>query len=607
MAVYTKFLSNALLPQPDAKAMRDAFIRLNVKCPEGTYDINIEPLKDDVLFESEQAILSGFAALCEDAYGPLRPNSKQAAPESRASMKPLPALHETGHTTHNNIHNETLIASESDQATIERQIDIDMDSNSCKRHDIVREDQGQQDLLDEVRPAQSSSLHGRASTPFPSAWTAINTPVLAKKQSNPPGLQREDHNLEKEQSLVVPAFISDRSADLTEQAFDPEWRQKRDTKNQCKAQAVWSTPEHESSPGQSTNLRSTVNPRLQDTAVNNRAGTHHLQLTSQRELRTISMTPEPEILRHRGAPPRDLDVPPSMRYSYHQGSERHMPNTVPGGVYQMTPPSSIQKDREPWHNRNTSRSQPSATGLKQTTISFGGPWQRPKHQIDHKQADTTEGQDSLVDAANLQIPCDRGSENTAIEKSLAPEGSSIQMNSNAESKIIQSEARYQQISRDGKAFSKLRSTDSRSTEIFLMDKTPIMTALPTGDPRAYLLRRQKSMAADERMGRPKKFRRVKSVLLPFENVINDNQTREITLPIQIDLQGLPDTLVSFKKYDKYILEGDVEEALDMNLCESCRIEERLNALLSNWSERLGERIVVESNLTSVIKGKGVDV
>ncbi|KAL2263842.1 hypothetical protein VTK26DRAFT_4751 [Humicola hyalothermophila] len=52
---------------------RDLFIRLNIRCPPGSYDVNVEPSKEDVLFSDEQRVLDGFEAFLSLIYSPSDP------------------------------------------------------------------------------------------------------------------------------------------------------------------------------------------------------------------------------------------------------------------------------------------------------------------------------------------------------------------------------------------------------------------------------------------------------------------------------------------------------------------------------------------------------
>ncbi|KAL4790469.1 hypothetical protein BDV19DRAFT_382306 [Aspergillus venezuelensis] len=47
----------------------DPFLAIHIICPEGAYDVNIEPSKDDVLFEDHQNVLSQVEGLLQTVYG----------------------------------------------------------------------------------------------------------------------------------------------------------------------------------------------------------------------------------------------------------------------------------------------------------------------------------------------------------------------------------------------------------------------------------------------------------------------------------------------------------------------------------------------------------
>lgn len=70
---------------------RDPFIRLNIRCPPGAYDVNVEPSKDNVLFREEQDILDQFESFLSFFYStPERCDSPQqpTAQERRESSQP---------------------------------------------------------------------------------------------------------------------------------------------------------------------------------------------------------------------------------------------------------------------------------------------------------------------------------------------------------------------------------------------------------------------------------------------------------------------------------------------------------------------------------------
>ncbi|OQD69053.1 hypothetical protein PENPOL_c002G03603 [Penicillium polonicum] len=52
-----------------SKSVIDPFLCLQIRCPRGTYDVNIEPAKDDVLFEDRDLVLALVENLFRDHYG----------------------------------------------------------------------------------------------------------------------------------------------------------------------------------------------------------------------------------------------------------------------------------------------------------------------------------------------------------------------------------------------------------------------------------------------------------------------------------------------------------------------------------------------------------
>lgn len=46
------------------------FLRLSINCHPGSYDPNVSPLKDEVIFKDEQGLLDSFQALCDRVYKP---------------------------------------------------------------------------------------------------------------------------------------------------------------------------------------------------------------------------------------------------------------------------------------------------------------------------------------------------------------------------------------------------------------------------------------------------------------------------------------------------------------------------------------------------------
>ncbi|KAM0343326.1 hypothetical protein ACHAPU_008647 [Fusarium lateritium] len=61
-------LSKASSSSDNSRAPSNPFMQLSIQCPPGSYDPNISPLKDEVLFVNEPAVLGYFQTLCDTIY-----------------------------------------------------------------------------------------------------------------------------------------------------------------------------------------------------------------------------------------------------------------------------------------------------------------------------------------------------------------------------------------------------------------------------------------------------------------------------------------------------------------------------------------------------------
>ncbi|PQE27219.1 hypothetical protein CJF32_00000174 [Rutstroemia sp. NJR-2017a WRK4] len=68
VTAFKKYLKNALT-DPASEKYKNPFIRLNILCPIASYDPNVEPAKDDVLFEDESIILDAVEEMFREFYG----------------------------------------------------------------------------------------------------------------------------------------------------------------------------------------------------------------------------------------------------------------------------------------------------------------------------------------------------------------------------------------------------------------------------------------------------------------------------------------------------------------------------------------------------------
>ncbi|KAL4969429.1 putative DNA mismatch repair protein [Aspergillus stella-maris] len=67
--LYKSYLRSVSSRDGLSPTITDPFFAIHVLCPDGAYDVNIEPSKDDVLFEDQQNVLSQVEGLLRTVYG----------------------------------------------------------------------------------------------------------------------------------------------------------------------------------------------------------------------------------------------------------------------------------------------------------------------------------------------------------------------------------------------------------------------------------------------------------------------------------------------------------------------------------------------------------
>ncbi|KAJ5641374.1 DNA mismatch repair proteinC-terminal [Penicillium lividum] len=67
------------------RSITDPFLIIQLSCPRGSYDVNIEPGKDDVLFEDRDIMLSLVESLFDELYGPLPDSQSRRAAKDKCS------------------------------------------------------------------------------------------------------------------------------------------------------------------------------------------------------------------------------------------------------------------------------------------------------------------------------------------------------------------------------------------------------------------------------------------------------------------------------------------------------------------------------------------
>ncbi|APA07074.1 hypothetical protein sscle_02g018440 [Sclerotinia sclerotiorum 1980 UF-70] len=69
ITIFKKYVRSALTAESSSEKIKNPFIRLNIVCPEASYDPNVEPAKDDIIFENEKLVLEAAEKMFKNFYG----------------------------------------------------------------------------------------------------------------------------------------------------------------------------------------------------------------------------------------------------------------------------------------------------------------------------------------------------------------------------------------------------------------------------------------------------------------------------------------------------------------------------------------------------------
>ncbi|KAK7951250.1 histidine kinase-like ATPase [Apiospora aurea] len=603
----------------------------------GSYDANIEPSKNEVLFSDEEALIQQFERFCTGIYGQLVAKPPQITPtDDVPEVAPSAALDGVGRldsTTQNcqtastqpspdarargkddQFHAKDLTVTVSKPATSTQNI-----RQGATGHSAEGKEHGSEPVRRGNRP----------STPAPPGFIAASTLRRGDQQQalsdhpSAPGI---------EPPVSDRGWAGDMSSDLSE-CVDRLQKSRIQPRHPLPAKKL------RLSGGIVHNDESEIVPvRTLDpwsiARTNTSAPRNDLFGYGEFDQAAGSRpTPEPDILHHYGAAPRDLDMPPNHRFAgadrdevssptvsfrqpyaspqssplvsnYQRTSNPQAQNAIPRRQAQplWTPPSSIHRDQQEWSSsyhsgyQNGPRKASSLSNVshEQTKLDqFISNHCRPSDIGAHgssndpftssKGANTlsqngTSGDNRMLNAGVTQV--------TGVPR--APQNL-VRPHGDSEPRI----ASFPQISQDQQAAE---------------DHEPIKTSIPPGDPRAYLLRRQKSAAAEANSKAPRRgLKRAKSCLMPLENIPDDETMYNLVFQMPLGIQSLRNSAALAACFDGYIDDDDVGSALDMGATEGHRIEERLDHLLSDWTKQVtGEATCIESQLTAVLKGKGIE-
>lgn len=348
------------------------------------------------------------------------------------------------------------------------------------------------------------------------------------------------------------------------------------------------------------------------------------------EPQALSVPSEPcedelPILRPPRGAPRDLDTPRVMRFANtHMGHPRAAdgpypdsstyggPQTIARVAAHGLPLSPLRTERSS-ERRKLPNSRPQRhvleedidpDGLVQTTLSFAQSTQPQQNQMDHAQLhiDDVPTRRNPPFRKPKRVPKKNqdGARHNACSSSERGDYTVGSRNGNRTENVPLSDQGFKSSHLAGLAPSDFEGghVDHLPT-VNQADRGFTETNTFDGDPRKYLIRRQRSEAAHRRKGR-QSIKRTKTDKLPLEIVPSGDGTNRLVLSLDHEIVATCDVVKRTPSMAEYREGGHF--GATMNLEDVDDIQSRLQTVLSRWTEKtFGEKAAIEIDLWKAVR------
>ncbi|POR31253.1 Uncharacterized protein TPAR_08537 [Tolypocladium paradoxum] len=643
------------------KAQKSPFMQLNIRCPPRSYDANVSPMKDEVLFVDEKELLECFEDLCRKLYGG---EESLAGDNSRVVnvLSDKAGRMDLSTLLDGNDDDDLTDASPLDDAEI-----LDMLDKIVASDAVPHTHEKQQPASSSSHPESVRIDERLAVGPVQATMRTITRVDMARTESN----TTDEHSAVELLDVQIPPPAAKpkatpeqpgpqpRLSEDIHRYFQPTRRQDFDIA--CDDTASANEPSEANDISQPGGSEPTNRPPLQplnDSEVNRLQG----ELESVSEFSDI----EPDILRPYQEPQRDLDAPfarrgqgvigrdeflerigrlspPSPSHPFTSNTAAENPPSSPSPnehALLPTPPSSdpIRGERPPNpplrphgrrnaivpRQRQTQRSNMLGTGvtaadrLAQTTITSMAERFRKRGEIDFDF-----GRESSIGEEIPRLPDIPQDHESGRQQGHFQAASQLGIHA--------SEPTRTRLSHMGNQYSHV------SQALLMRTPHPVLDSEPTsamdrikgvenpyevfrqgaprahsvtsrrsstdsldGDARRYLIRRQRSRAIHGHQ------RRLSSRRLPLETICADRGTHDISGTIHLACSDVQSRMDQLAMLDPYIRYGSLSAALPFrDMTEVELVEDRLRLQVKSWMAK--EKIKVkdiEYRLQSEAKGKG---
>ncbi|KAJ6015269.1 DNA mismatch repair protein C-terminal [Penicillium herquei] len=548
---FKSYIRMAALRNEATKSITDPFLCLQLSCPQGSYDVNIEPSKDDVLFEDRDIVFSLIEAVFEEHYGQLadsrkgpvkKKNPKTAQGDGEFNLllsRPRPSnpLEESGNTKKRL--SESIATISTIQATPCSQSSLGASTPGLLRrdnnNDVVHVSAAQ--VSTSINPWSVSRKNSTWRTPRRESNTQATNIGASSCESTPGNLRGVSQSNSSQQSPESPEFPSPPVSRIT--STSPLNRQNQISSSRISLEPI----------GSLRSAREAARERDKE-----RYGSGALDTWFTR-------TTQASMMQDSANPTQDQhDAVPTLSQLAEQGfgkGSQTVPEVTANHNATRSGESSLEDQTQPSQLDEDTRNEAGYEGSMDSGRGFPV---LERWAASLKEGFSSGAQSELEKALDFEK---RKKEAMQRHRNRTVTHS-VPFSSQASSAVSHSPHHNRFL----KAKAALAS--ERPFAVEAMPKN----AFSSKDPRAYLIR---CSSGDEASTDSTKSRRVHTRRLPFERIPEGRDIHDLSLKLSTDSLNTKDSFKSSNRYDSYTRDGSINCAFASSDVES---------LAPFWNERL---------------------
>ncbi|KAK3956371.1 hypothetical protein QBC32DRAFT_227600 [Pseudoneurospora amorphoporcata] len=530
-AVFEKRFKGSLTSEDSSRLSGSPFIRLNIRCPPGSYDPNVEPSKHDVLFHDEELVLREFEEFLLPIYNANRNDTGRSGVDTTG---------EAGEGVCNN--------SVADQHVSTPQVET---TRADERGTGPQRNRPVTPSSNNRRPSNSSTA------PLVQTWSVDMSAGDGALSDGDDDVDVQTHP-GKGTALTTPP-TDDELDDQSKKGLNP-WTIAKLVAPRRQTQQNLSSPTRKTGHIIPDEVPPSEGPSV---GVPERQGN-----TQYHSLRNTQLAIE-----NNHATTRTPTRNPLLNVGQAHSQPANQRNNGSAMALEQYSYTTQGQGRRPADRRSYPTHSGRSPGMVQSKLSFGGG--SSKRQRKTRTNDIHEPEPPENTGPN------------AYGGFARPNQPLIGLPSQHTARRTNNDAR-----RRTTAQTRADSlTDMLSGEMSVNPRTDddllfavegekgIEAALPKNDPRGYLIRRQRPLAIKPQR---RKIQRLKTNLLPLETTPQGCETHKLTLKLIVDPQALASSMEKASILDSYLVEGVLEDELEDGISpeEVTALKNRVNLLLS---------------------------